>query len=95
MTRRLIDIVERKHYMTKVYSHHKLETFQILGETVRVHWNFDVLDPDPEHEDLELHRCEEAVFSIGDAIEDIKKVLDERDAPTETLLTEWEKLINA
>jgi hypothetical protein len=81
--------------MKKVYSHHKLETFQILGETVRAHWNFEVLVPDPEHPDLERHRCDEAVFAISDTIDDIKKVLDAHDAPTETLLAEWEKLINA
>jgi hypothetical protein len=81
--------------MTKVYSHHKLETFQILGETVRAHWNFEVLDPNPEYEDLEQHRCDEAVFSINDTREQIVAIIEALNGPAIELADEWEKLINA
>lgn len=46
-----------------VYSDHQLEQYQVIGPTLRIHWNFQEI---PETEERSSHWiCEEAVVSTN------------------------------
>lgn len=76
--------------MEKVYSDHKLETFQHIGPVFRIHWNHE------QYQTLNLDgntrlgwRCEEIVVPDTISREEVIRILRESNALVDSLMTEW------
>jgi hypothetical protein len=78
--------------MIKVHSDNKLETFQILGPIIRVHWNHEQV----EQEEMDNGKrvtwiADEIVVPSDISTEELIKTLEQYNAPVNEIMQEWNK----
>lgn len=74
----------------KVYSAHKLETFQVLGPIIRVHWNHE--EYNKEEDEISGFVCDEIVVPVSIDTDTLVSELTNYGAPVQDMLLEWRSL---
>ena len=76
--------------MNTVYSDHRLPIYQVLGEKLRVHWNYE----ETEREDMEgapatSWACSEVVFNVSVARAEFVRIVNAAGGDGDTLAEGW------
>lgn len=76
--------------MIKVHSDNKLETFQVLGDIIRVHWNHEYIEQD-QFDDVKTRywTSYEIVVPVTIPVQELENKLKAHGAPVEQMMLDW------